>query len=214
MELQTVAIFDQQKAESFGARLLNALNDGALCLMISVGHRTHLFDAMRDFRPASPGDIAKRAGLNERYVRECLGALLTGGVVEFESSTQHFSLPPEHAGYLTRATGTDNVGVFAQYIAGLGGVEDDIVECFKKGGGVPYSRFPRFHEVMEEDSGQSVLSSLETHILPLVPGLMDRLADGARVLDVGCGRGPCPYSTGGAVSAELFSGNGSLYGGH
>jgi ubiquinone/menaquinone biosynthesis C-methylase UbiE len=42
---------------------------------------------------------------------------------------------------------------------------------------------------MAEDSGQSVLSSLESHILPLVPGLTDRLAKGIRVLDVGCGRG-------------------------
>lgn len=65
--------------------------------------------------------------------------------------------------------------MFAQYIAVLGGVEDDIVECFRKGGGVPYEKFPRFHAVMAEDSGQSVLSSLEGHILPLVPGLTDRL---------------------------------------
>jgi 2-polyprenyl-3-methyl-5-hydroxy-6-metoxy-1,4-benzoquinol methylase len=63
------------------------------------------------------------------------------------------------------------------------------VECFSKGGGVPYSRFPRFHEVMAEDSGQSVLSSLESHILPLVPGLAEALEKGIRILDVGCGRG-------------------------
>jgi len=68
-------------------------------------------------------------------------------------------------------------------------VEDDIVACFKQGGGVPYEKYPRFHEVMAEDSGQSVLSSLESHILPLVPDLTDRLARGIRVLDVGCGRG-------------------------
>jgi ubiquinone/menaquinone biosynthesis C-methylase UbiE len=54
---------------------------------------------------------------------------------------------------------------------------------------VPYEKFPRFHEVMAEDSNQSVLSSLETHILPLVPGLTERLAEGLRMLDAGCGRG-------------------------
>jgi 2-polyprenyl-3-methyl-5-hydroxy-6-metoxy-1,4-benzoquinol methylase len=54
---------------------------------------------------------------------------------------------------------------------------------------VPYEKFGRFHEVMAEDSGQSVLSSLESHILPLVPGLPERLATGIRMLDVGCGRG-------------------------
>jgi hypothetical protein len=144
---------------------------------------------MRNCSPAISGDIAKRARLNERYVRGCLGALLTSGVVEFEPSTQQFFLQPEHSGYLTLPAGADNIGVFSQNIASLRGVEDDIVACFQKGRGVPYSRFPRFHEVMEEDSGQSVLSSLETHILPLVPGLTNRLADGARVLDVGCGRG-------------------------
>ena len=68
-------------------------------------------------------------------------------------------------------------------------MEDEIVECFRKGGGVPYEKFRRFHEVMAEDSGQSVLSSLESHILPLVTGLTDRLAQGVRMLDLGCGRG-------------------------
>ena len=58
-----------------------------------------------------------------------------------------------------------------------------------KGGGVPYAKFPRFHDVMAEDSGQSVLSSLVSHILPLVPGLADELAAGMQILDVGCGRG-------------------------
>lgn len=81
------------------------------------------------------------------------------------------------------------MAVFGQYIAVMGCVEDDIVECFRKGGGVPYEKFSRFHEVMAEDSGQSVLSSLESHILPLAPGLTERLAEGIRMLDAGCGRG-------------------------
>jgi ubiquinone/menaquinone biosynthesis C-methylase UbiE len=157
--------------------------------MISVGHRTGLFDTMRDLPPLTSEELAQRAGLNERYVREWLGAMLTGGVVEVDPSTSRFVLTPEHAACLTRAAGADNIAVFAQYISALGAVEDDVVECFKNGGGVPYSRFPRFHEVMEEDSGQSVLSSLEKHILPLVPELHNRLTQGARLLDVGCGRG-------------------------
>ncbi|MGH9196131.1 MAG: class I SAM-dependent methyltransferase, partial [Acidimicrobiia bacterium] len=74
-------------------------------------------------------------------------------------------------------------------IAMFGRVEDDIVDCFRKGGGVPYDKFPRLHEVMAEESGQFVRSSLESHILPLVPRLTDRLAQGIHVLDVGCGRG-------------------------
>jgi 2-polyprenyl-3-methyl-5-hydroxy-6-metoxy-1,4-benzoquinol methylase len=181
--------YDRQKAEAFAGRLLRALNDGALCLMMSVGHRTGLFDVMSTLPPSTSEEIASRAQLNERYVREWLGAMVTGGVVDVEPATLRFSLPAEHAAFLTHAAGADNMAAFTQYIAVLGGVEDDIVECFKKGGGVPYSRFKRFHDVMAEDSGQSVLSSLEPHILPLVAGLTDRLAAGIRMLDAGCGRG-------------------------
>jgi hypothetical protein len=181
--------FDSAKAQAFAGKFINALNNGALCLMTSIGHRTGLFDAMSKLPPATSVEIATRSGLNERYVREWLGAMVTSGVVEVDPATNRFSLPAEHAAFLTRAAGADNIAVFAQYIPVLAGVEDDIVECFRKGGGVPYEKYPRFHEVMAEDSGQSALSSLESDILSLVPGLTDRLAGGIRVLDVGCGRG-------------------------
>jgi 2-polyprenyl-3-methyl-5-hydroxy-6-metoxy-1,4-benzoquinol methylase len=185
----TQGAFDKTKAEAFAARMLTALNDGALCLMASIGHRTGLFDSMSTSPAATSEEIAARARLNERYVREWLGAMTTAGVVEFHSATARFSLPAEHAAFVTRAAAADNLAVFAQYIAVLGFVEDDIVKCFKEGGGVAYEKFPRFHAVMAEDSGQSVLSSLESHILPLVQGLTDRLAQGIRVLDLGCGQG-------------------------
>lgn len=183
------ASFDSAKAEAFAGQFLSALNYGSLCLMASIGHRTGLFDAMRDLPPATSPEIAHKAGLNERYVREWLGAMVTSGVVEVDPASARYALPAEHSAFLTRTTGADNIAVFAQYIAVMGGVEDEIVECFKKGGGVPYEKFPRFHAVMAEDSGQSVLSSLESHILPLVPGLADQLATGIRMLDVGCGSG-------------------------
>jgi 2-polyprenyl-3-methyl-5-hydroxy-6-metoxy-1,4-benzoquinol methylase len=144
---------------------------------------------MSELPPSTADAIAQKAGLNERYVREWLGAMVTGGVVDVDPSTGVFQLPAEHAAVLTRAAAADNMAVFSQYIAVMGRVEDEIVECFLKGGGVPYEKFPRFHAVMAEDSGQSVLSSLESHILPLIPGLTDRLATGIRVLDVGCGSG-------------------------
>jgi 2-polyprenyl-3-methyl-5-hydroxy-6-metoxy-1,4-benzoquinol methylase len=179
--------FDQAKAQAFAEKVLTALNNGALCLMVSIGHRTGLFDIMSQLPPARSEGIATRAGLNERYVREWLGAMVTGGVVDFDPASNCYSLPAEHAAFLTRAAAADNIAVFGQYIAVM--VEDDIVDCFRKGGGVPYEKFPRFHEVMAEDSGQSVLSSLESHILPLAPGLTERLAKGIRVLDAGCGRG-------------------------
>jgi len=181
--------FDSAKAEAFAGQFLTALSHGSLCLMVSIGHRTGLLDAVSGLPPSTSAEIAQKAGLNERYVREWLGAMVTAGVVEVDPTSTRYELPAEHAAFLTRAAGADNIAVFAQYIAVMGGVEDEIVECFRKGGGVPYEKFPRFHAVMAEDSGQSVLSSLESHVLALVPGLTDRLAQGIRVLDVGCGGG-------------------------
>ena len=193
--------FDSQKAEAFAGRLLSVLNNGGLCLMISIGHRTGLFDAMAQQAAAlTSAELSTRTGLNERYVQEWLGAMVTAGIVDVDPPTLTFSLPPEHATSLPRERGAGNIAVFTQYIAVLGSVEDAIVECFRNGGGVPYERFPRFHEVMAEDSGQSVLSSLETHILPLVPTLAEELARGIRVLDVGCGSGRIMIRL-----AELFS---------
>ncbi len=190
--MATPASFDQSRAEQFSEDLLGTLNRAALALMISVGHRTRLFDVMNGMAPATSTEIARRAGLNERYVREWLGAMVTGRIVEVtsrEADGPLYRLPAEHAAFLTRAAGADNMAGFSQYIGILGSVEDDILECFQNGGGLPYEKFPRFQEVMADDSGQSVMEALQEHVLPLVPGLDEKLASGIRVLDVGCGQG-------------------------
>jgi hypothetical protein len=140
--------FDQARAKAFASKLLGALNQGPLCLMMSVGHRTGLFDAMKNLPPATSDEIAARAALNEPYVREWLGAMVTARVIEFDPATMHFALPTEHAAFLTRASAPDNAAVVAQFISVLGAAEDAIVESFEEGGGVPYSKFPRFHQVM------------------------------------------------------------------
>jgi 2-polyprenyl-3-methyl-5-hydroxy-6-metoxy-1,4-benzoquinol methylase len=179
--------FDSAKAEAFAGSLLQNLNHGAWCLMASIGHRTGLFDTMRDLPASTVGDIARAANLNERYVREWLGSMVTAGVVDVDATSTFYTLPPEHAAMLTRAAGPDNLAAFAQFVGMLGSVEDEIVTCFHQGGGVPYEKFARFHAVLAEDD--TVVSGLEPHILPLVPGLTDRLSRGIRVLDVGCGSG-------------------------
>lgn len=172
----------------FDEWFVDALNDSALMLMCSIGHRTGLFDTMAEMDWADSTAIAERAGLHERYVREWLGAVATGGIVEVDESDR-FRLPHEHAHHLIRSSSSETLAAFAQYVAVLGSVEDDIVECFRHGGGVSYDRYPRFHEVMAEDSGMTVLAALEDRILPLIPGLVERLQRGIHVLDVGCGRG-------------------------
>ncbi|MDP6175734.1 MAG: hypothetical protein QGF09_16350, partial [Rhodospirillales bacterium] len=188
--MSTDTSLDRKKAHAFEERLAGMLNDGALCLVISIGHRLGLFDLMGGGAPpGTSAAIAEGAGLNERYVREWLGAMVAGGIVTYDPKVKTYALPAEHGAFLTRGGAEGNLAVYSQYIPLLGLVEDDILDCFKGGGGVPYDRFARFHEVMAEDSAETVLPALRDHILPLVPGLTKRLEEGIRVLDAGCGRG-------------------------
>ncbi len=182
-------VMNQEKTEAFAGRMVNVLNEGALGLLCSIGYRTKLFDVMARLPPATSAQIAEASGLNERYVREWLNGLVTGRVVDYDPDIGTYHLPLEHAAWLTRAAGADNLALYTQYIACLGSVEDEIVECFQYGGGVPYSAYRRFHEVMAEDSGINIVEHLLDKILPVVPGLKARLEAGIEVLDVGCGRG-------------------------
>jgi 2-polyprenyl-3-methyl-5-hydroxy-6-metoxy-1,4-benzoquinol methylase len=196
--------FDPKRAEAFAERMLETFNAAAVTLMISVGHRVGLFDALARLDAATVEEIAAEAGLHERYVREWLAAMAVGGVVEVDEA-ERFRLPPEHASQLTRDAEA-NLATVAQYIPLLGSVEDDIVRCFREGGGVPYDRYTRFHEVMEEESAQTVVGSLHDRILPLIPGIQERLAAGIRVADLGCGRGRALRDLAARYPASTFVG--------
>jgi 2-polyprenyl-3-methyl-5-hydroxy-6-metoxy-1,4-benzoquinol methylase len=181
--------FNQSQADAFAEKMLGILNQAAVALMASVGHRTGLFDALSKLPPATSQDVASAAGLQERYVREWLGAMVTSGIVEYDPAKRQYRLPPEHAAYLTRSAMPNNLASVAQWIPVLGQVEDRILEVFEQGGGVPYAAYNRFHQVMAEESGQTVVFGLLEHILPLVPGIREQLEQGIDVLDVGCGSG-------------------------
>jgi SAM-dependent methyltransferase len=182
-------VLDDTRTQAFAEQALGIVNGGCLSLMLSVGHRTGLFDTLATLEPASSERIAAAAGLNERYVREWLGAMVTGRVIEYDPATQTYWLPREHAAALTRAAGPDNLAEFAQVVSVLGQVETAIVDVFRKGGGVGYSAFERFHALMAESSHTTLGATLFSRTLPLVPGLIDRLEAGIDVLDMGCGEG-------------------------
>lgn len=180
---------DAARAEAFGERMLDALNDAALILMTSLGQRTAVFDTMAELPPSTSAQIADHAGLQERYVREWLGGMVVSGVVEYYPGEGTYHLPAEHAAALTRAAGPNNMGAFAAYVPVLASVEDEVAECFRTGGGVPYSSYPRLQEVLAEGTGAVFDATLIDATRPLSPGLVDRLREGIDVADVGCGAG-------------------------
>lgn len=181
--------FDGAKAKAFAGQMLTALNNAALVLMTSIGHRTGLFDALAANSPTTSEALAAKADLAERYVREWLAVMTTARVVDYDPRRRSYALPAEHAAFLTRNGSIKNIAVSAQFPSVVGAVEDEIVARFRDGKGMHYHHYQRFHEVMAEASEQSIVRPLIDHILPLAPGLPARLEAGIDVIDVGCGAG-------------------------
>ncbi len=180
---------DKVRAKDFLQSMLGILNGGALSMMLSIGHRTELFDHMAGGGPLTSQQLADIASLDERYVREWLAAMASGGIVDYNADAETFTLPEEHQALVTRAGGPMNIAARMQYISLLGTVEDDIVEAFSTGAGVPYSRYPDFQRLMAEDSTARFDAALLDVIIPAIPGAHDALTAGARFADVGCGSG-------------------------
>jgi len=202
----TTATVDQAKAEAFAGQVVGLLNGASLTFMISIGHRTGLFDNLATMGAATSEEIAARSGLNERYVREWLGAMTTGRIVDYDPATKRYRLPAEHAASLTRAAGPGNLAGFAEFFSEIGQVETPVVEAFQRGGGVPYSRYPRFQELMRQESAQVFDATLLDVTLPLVEGLVERLRQGIDVADVGCGAGHAVNLMGRAFPKSRFVG--------
>jgi SAM-dependent methyltransferase len=178
-----------EKIDAFAHRMIGIIDDGALAVMTSIGHRTGLLDAMAERSPCTLEEIAAATGLSEEYVGGWLDAMVRGGIVSRDSASGAYALPPEHAASLSRGGASDNLAELAEYVSLLGAAEDRIVESFQGGGDVPFDSRPSFHEVLESGSDRAVSSALADSILPLVPGLLEALRSGIDILDIGCGSG-------------------------
>ena len=185
----TLPPFEAVAAEAFAERMAETVNQAAIAVMVSLGHRTGLFDTLAELPPATSQRIADAAELSERYVREWLAAMVTGGIVRYDVARKTYVLPPEHAACLMRDAPLGNLAVAANAIPVIAAAHDRIVACFETGEGTQYEDYPCFHQMMAEDSGQTVVAQLFDVILPLAPELESRLVTGIDVLDAGCGSG-------------------------
>ena len=140
---------DEGKVKAFIQRMVTHLTGASIGLMLEVGRQTGLFETLAVMAPATSSAIAERAGLIERYVREWLGAMVCGGIVEYEPAAQTYRLPPEHALLLTGSSSRNLVTLGAMFPL-LMRVVPDVVKAFRKGGGVPYAAYePDFAGLMD-----------------------------------------------------------------
>lgn len=184
----SVDALDQERVNEFALRIFGLYANGLLTYMIDLGHRTGLFTAAAHGE-ATSAELAARAGLQERYVREWLGAMTTAAIMTYDPTTGRYQLPPEHAACLTGDSAT-NMAPRAGMVTHLGKHQTELEQAFRVGGGVPYSAFrPEFTTLMDQLNRRSLDQLLISAWLPLIPGLTERLTEGARVADVGCGTG-------------------------
>jgi 2-polyprenyl-3-methyl-5-hydroxy-6-metoxy-1,4-benzoquinol methylase len=184
-----VTELDTAKADAFGSRMLATVNGGMLALAIGLGQETGLYEALGAAPgPATSAEIAERAGLDERYVREWLAGQLAGGIVEYDDESGTWHLPPEHAAVLTDAAGPNNLAFLSSGIARFADLEDDVLAVFRSGGGVPWTRMVRLQQ-WQAELGRRVYHGSLDPVLAQIPGLVERLREGVDVLDAGCGHG-------------------------
>jgi hypothetical protein len=164
----------ESAAEEFVSKLVGIYTGGLLTTLLEIGRRTDLFEHAAT-GPATSAELAARAGLQERYVREWLAAMVAGGIVYYDVTTGRYRLPPEHAAALT-GEGVENLLPFAYLVSAVTAHVDGVTVAFREGGGVPYTSYlPQFHDVMDRLWQPMYRNLLVQEILPLAPGLVERL---------------------------------------
>ena len=172
----------------FGLKLLDICTGSILTQMIDIGYRTGLLEASSQ-GAATSEELSEKTGLYERYVREWLGAMTTGGIYQYDAHTGRYSLPAEHAVLLTGGTAR-NASPMIGLINQLGNLVTTLVERFRDGAGIPYSAYqPDFTHFMDDSWHRIYEDHLVEGFLGRFADLTEAMTNGIRVLDIGCGTG-------------------------
>lgn len=192
---------------------------GALILPLALlGDRLGLFSALASGGPATSAQLAERTGLTERYLREWLLAMAAAGYVTYEggdaptdggrsAASARYRLSPEQAEAFTNPDSPGYVAGAFQNLTAATRVLDRLTEAFRTGAGIAWHEQ---HEDMFEGTERffrpGYLANLTSSWIPSLTGSEKRLADGARVADVGCGFGASTIIMAKAYPNSTFEG--------
>src|SRR5438034_11655994 len=187
--MATQQTIDHTKTEAFLGKVLTDTSGMTTTIMASIRDRLGLFKQLAH-GPATSAQLATRADVNERYAREWLGAMASAGYVEYDPASERFTLPAEHMPVLAQEHGPIFFGGIHQMLAGMIGPLNQLIQAFQHGGGVPQSAYD--HNMW--DGLERFTAGWFEHLLipvwlPALPQVQAKLERGARVADVGCGRG-------------------------
>jgi len=181
---------DEAAVEEFAGKVAADQAVATNAVLVYLGDTLGLWRGLAAAADATSQELADRTGLAERYVREWLAAQAAAGYVRYSPATGRFRLPAEHAAVLADDDSPAALGGGWEFVAAVWGVTDRLATAYATGGGFGYDgQDPRLASAVERFFRPLYRSSLISEWLPAVDGLVARLHDGIRVLDVGCGLG-------------------------
>ena len=101
---------DEAKLQAFLGQVVTDTAAAFSAPLVLVGDRLGLYQAMASGSPVTSQELADRTGLHERYVREWLLNQTASGYIEYDPTSERYTLPPEHAIALTDTTSPAYVG--------------------------------------------------------------------------------------------------------
>lgn len=204
---EPVAI-DGQKLEQFVFRAVDEVGATLNAALVVMGDKLGLYRALAGAGALTPVELARRTGVSERYIREWLNAQAAGGYVEYEPTGGSYTLPPEQAVALTDEQSPAYLPGFFQIA--IGSVLDSprITEAARSGDGVGWHEHN--HDVFdgcERFFRPGYNANLVPSWLPALDGVVEKLAAGAKVADVGCGHGASTIVMAQAYPSSTFVGS-------
>ncbi len=191
---------DQERLQELLGRAVGDLSAGYGGVMVSIGDKLGLYQAMAGAGPLGPAEVARRAGCAEPYVREWLNAQAAGGYVDYHPVSGTYELTPEQRAVFADRDSPTFVPTAWEVPASMFLDEERTIAAFRTGEGVAWGdHHPRMHHGVAGFYRNAYRGSLVDEWIPALDGVAERLRAGGRVADVGCGHG---HST--VVMAEAF----------
>src|SRR5580693_5604697 len=180
---------DMDKLNDFVGRFVGDLGAAVHAGMVVIGERLGLYKALAA-HPMTSTELASETKTDERYVREWLSSQAAGGYVTYDDKTRKFSLTEEQAFALANEDSPAYLpGAFELALGSLAAVPR-IADSFRNGAGMGWHEHDDgvFHGC-EKFFRPGYAANLVSSWIPALDDVQQKLEAGARVADVGCGKG-------------------------